>query len=395
MSGRRAAAALLAAGLLAGCAQTRPVSTGSEPPRAGGASGSPAASASAPAGEVTQSQGAPVTCLDAARALPPAVQAGQVVLLGVAAAPDEATLRLIGQRHLGGVVLTGTFRTGVAGVAAVTRRLAEATSATPLLVAAAQEGGAAQPLTGPGFDAIPAAPAQAALQPADLRAKWAAWGRQLAAAGVRLDLAPVADVPAASGVAAAGALSADPTTAADAVATIVAGLQQGGVLAAAKHFPGQGAVTGNLAAGPASDATTAAGSASLLPFRAAAGSDADALVVSSATFAKIDPAHPAVFSQAVLRLAREDVRFGNTLVASDLAGKALSGVPAEQRLAAYVRAGGDVAIVGDAALLPAMVDRLVQEAADPAVAQRLTEAASNALALKARAGLVSCTAVKG
>ena len=61
-------------------------------------------------------------------------------------------------------------------------------------MAADQEGGRIQRVTGPGFTTIPSALEQGQLPVTVLQADAAEWGRELAAAGVNLDLAPVMDV---------------------------------------------------------------------------------------------------------------------------------------------------------------------------------------------------------
>ncbi|MGQ3505015.1 glycoside hydrolase family 3 N-terminal domain-containing protein, partial [Enterococcus faecalis] len=63
-----------------------------------------------------------------------------------------------------------------------------------LWVSTDQEGGDVQVLSGPGFDGIPSALDQGQQDAATLRANAATWGRQLAEAGVNMNLAPVADV---------------------------------------------------------------------------------------------------------------------------------------------------------------------------------------------------------
>ena len=60
-----------------------------------------------------------------------------------------------------------------------------------MLVAADQEGGEVQQLTGTGFTPMPSGLEQA--QDADLRASAQAWGSELKQAGVNVNLAPVAD----------------------------------------------------------------------------------------------------------------------------------------------------------------------------------------------------------
>jgi beta-N-acetylhexosaminidase len=64
----------------------------------------------------------------------------------------------------------------------------------PLLVSTDQEGGKVQVLRGPGFSDIPSALDQSRLATGALRADAASWAGQLRAAGVNMDLGPVADV---------------------------------------------------------------------------------------------------------------------------------------------------------------------------------------------------------
>lgn len=63
-----------------------------------------------------------------------------------------------------------------------------------LIVAADHEGGLVQRLKGDGFSTVANAVEQAALGPDKLEAAARIWATELAAAGVQVDLAPVADV---------------------------------------------------------------------------------------------------------------------------------------------------------------------------------------------------------
>ena len=63
-----------------------------------------------------------------------------------------------------------------------------------MFIAANQEGGQVQQLTGPGFSVMPSALTQGTWPTATLRSAAAGWARELRAAGVNFDLAPVMDV---------------------------------------------------------------------------------------------------------------------------------------------------------------------------------------------------------
>src|SRR5205823_880021 len=121
-----------------------------------------------------------------------------------------------------------------------------------MFVAVNQEGGLIQALRGPGFDTIPPATEQGTLDPATLRTNATAWGRQLIAAGVNMNFAPVLDVlpPGTDqqnqpiGVLKRG-FGHDPTTVADHGLAFMEGMVRARVISVVKHFPGLGRVRGN------------------------------------------------------------------------------------------------------------------------------------------------------
>lgn len=306
---------------------------------------------------------------------------------------------LITSQQLGSVVLLGTQAGGVKQLAATTAQLSGLKTAVPVVTAADQEGGLVQRLTGPGFSTIPNANQQAKLSDAELRTAAQKWGSQLAAAGVRWNLAPVADVvPKAKlrtnqpiGVLHRG-YGTDPAVVAEKTQAVIDGLKAAGVAASVKHFPGLGEVVGNtdFASGIV-DSVTTSESASLAPFRAAAQAGVASVMISSARYPKIDSKNQAVFSATVIGLVRG---WGYTgVVISDDLGAAASvrKIPAGQRAVRFVQAGGDVVIDADPSLAPAMTKALLAKAAkDPAFAARVTESAARVLALKQDLGVFRC-----
>ena len=89
-------------------------------------------------------------------------------------------------------------RVGTAALAAQTAAMQElapsSTGGVRFFIAANQEGGQVQQLTGPGFAAMPSALVQGTWALSTLRTAAADWGTDLRAAGVNLNLAPVMDV---------------------------------------------------------------------------------------------------------------------------------------------------------------------------------------------------------
>lgn len=324
-------------------------------------------------------------------------QVGQLLMVGVpATGPDAAALRQVARFHVGAVILTGRGRGGVAATARVTARL-QGRAAIPLLVAADQECGAVQALSGPGFDAIPSAVDQGGAATATLRRRARTWGHQLRQAGVLVDLAPVADtVPAGARNPPIGGHGRQYGSRPEAVAThagaVARGLQDAGVVPTVKHFPGLGRVTADTdTRGGVTDPVTTRTDPYLLPFRYAARVGTPFVMMSNAVYARIDAARPAVFSPVVIDgLLRGDLGFDGVVVSDDLgAARQVRGVAAGDRATRFVAAGGDLVLTVDPAALPAMYTALLTRArADRAFRLRVERSARRVLLAKQRLGLI-------
>lgn len=367
-------------------------------PAASASPGTPAASPPATTSPATSP--AAGACAAAAKALTLRQQAGQLVMMGVTGSLDAAERRALEASEFGSVILMGTSTDGVAGTRARTDALQQA-GASGVLVAVDQEGGLVQRLKGSGFDTMPSAVDQARLSDAELRTAAARWGRQLAAAGVHLDLAPVADVVPAARVRTnepIGRLDrgygSDPAVVGAKVAAFVTGMRQAGVATSAKHFPNLGQVVGNtdFASGVVDDVTTA-DDAALEPYRAAVGAGVQTIMVGTARYTRIDPAALAAFSPKVVSLVRA-LGFDGVIVSDDLGvAKAVADVPAAQRAVRFVRAGGDLAIAVDVPSATAMAEGLASAAAaDPALAELVGASTRRVLALKDALGVETCAA---
>jgi beta-N-acetylhexosaminidase len=323
----------------------------------------------------------------------------QLFLVGVRLddlSPGDA----LAEDGVGGIFLAGRSEAPAGELAETTARWQALTPGPGLWVAADQEGGAVQTLKGPGFTRLPPAVDQGALPPAELSALAEDLGAELAAAGVNLNLAPVADVvpagtergnePIGAFERQYGSTAAEVTAAAEA---IMDGLAASGVTATLKHFPGLGRVEGNTDTDVGvTDTATAAGDEQVTAFGTLARSPAHPFVMaSSATYAQIDPAEPATFSRTVLTgLLRDRLGFDGVIVSDDVGNaEAVSDVDAGQRAVRFLEAGGTVVLTVDAGIVPEMVDAVLERsAADPAFAAVVEDAVGTALAAKARAGLL-------
>lgn len=305
---------------------------------------------------------------------------------------------------VGSVILLGNSTAGRATISSVTSSIRDRVAThrgVHLLLAADQEGGLVQRLAGPGFDTIPSAEDQATLSDDQLRADAKAWGRQLKDAGIDVNLAPVSDVvPTSIGSAnePIGALhrgyGPEPSVVARKNTAFINGMESAGVGTTVKHFPGLGVVRGNTDTTPdVVDDQTTRDSSRLAGFRAGVRAGVDMVMVSSAVYTKIDPEHPAAFSTTVQQgMLRHDLGFGGVIISDDLLGKALDATPIHERALRFIKAGGDLAIVGQSQDARPMVDAVRHAAADdPTLRAAVRDAASKVLIMKARHGLAHCS----
>lgn len=399
MAGRRGsarAARLLAvtaaALLLAGCA-ARPAAATYTPSITPAPSSTPSpAPTSTPTPTSSVAPGGPA---DAAVArMTPAQQAG--TLLMTAGTVDELSglATLVHDDGLAGVMIRGRSSVGVDGVhAAVERATAASGSSVPLLVATDEEGGEVQVLSGPGFGDIPSAVDQAQTSPEALLIATKRWGAALAAAGVNLDLAPVADTPCPADLHDNPPIADldrnygdDPAGAAESVAAVVRGLAATGVGATVKHFPGLGCVTKNTDTdADVVDDSITVDSTRLQPFAAGIAAGTRAVMVSSAIYDHIDASQPALFSPTVIAgLLRGRLGFTGIVMSDDVGGAAaLKAWTPGQRAVKFVDAGGDLLldIVPDD--IPAERSALVAAAqTDPSFAAKLRAAAVQVVAAR-------------
>ncbi|MGY6024602.1 glycoside hydrolase family 3 N-terminal domain-containing protein [Streptomyces spinosirectus] len=320
--------------------------------------------------------------------------------------PDQQKIQLMRQYHVGSVFLAGRSSAGTQSIRTLVDGLqAKADTVAgrrvPLLVSTDQEGGRVQVLSGPGFSTMPSALVQGGWSTSYLRSQAATWAGQLRAAGVNLNLAPVADVvPAALGRNNApigfydrefGHTAATVTPHSNAFA---AGMAQSKVLATLKHFPGLGNVRGNTdTTANVVDSVTTSTSSSLDPFRSGIKAGAPLVMISSATYSRIDPKHQAAFSSTVIQgLLRKNLGFKGVVVSDDLGqAVAVKAVPPARRALNFLSAGGDLVLTVDPSLIPTMAKAVQIRMAESAVFRsQVNESVHRVLTAKQQEGLLSC-----
>ncbi|MET9894691.1 glycoside hydrolase family 3 N-terminal domain-containing protein [Streptomyces sp. NPDC006465] len=348
------------------------------------------------------------TCADKTfRAMTVPQRVGQLFMGSVSpSAPDSKRIDLMRQYHVGSVFLAGRSTAGTTATKTLVDGLqAKADGAAGhrvgLLISTDQEGGQVQVLSGPGFSTIPSALTQGTWTTSKLRSEAAVWAKELKAAGVNLNLAPVADVvPESLGRANApigrydrefGHTAATVAPHSDA---FLAGSAESGVLATLKHFPGLGYVRGNTdtTAGVV-DTVTTSKSANLTVFGSGIKAGAPFVMISSATYSKIDPNNRAAFSSTVIQgLLRKDLGFKGVVISDDLGNAvAVKSVSPGDRAVKFLSAGGDVVLTVEPNLIPAMTNavrgRMTQSAT---FREQVDGSVHRILNAKQKAGLLSC-----
>lgn len=310
-----------------------------------------------------------------------------------------ATTDAIGLYKVGSVILDGTsFLSPQQTTEIVDRLRSRAPGDVGLFVATDQEGGEVQRLKGPGFSEIPSAVQQGAQPPTALRALAQQWGKELHAAGVNVNLAPVLDtVPPAFGAnPPVGDLQReyghDPATVSAEGNSFAQGMQAAGVAATAKHFPGLGRVRGNtdLTSGVL-DTVTTRHDPYLAPFADAIRQGVGFVMISTAIYTKIDASQPAAFSPIVVTaMLRVDLRFRGVIISDDVGvSKQLSGTSVGDRAVKFIAAGGTIVLTVDAGQTQAMTQALLNRARrDRTFRAQVDAAALVVLTEKAKRGLL-------
>lgn len=333
-----------------------------------------------------------------------AEQVGQLFMVGNPVGSVSATTRRhVAMYHVGNVMLTGRSHAPLSSVAAVNRSLQALTGASTagvrMLIATDQEGGYVQVLQGSGFDRMPTALVQGGWPAATIQAKAARWGSQLRAAGVNMNLAPVADTvpvgrrnpPIGSFQREFGHTSAATTRGAVA---FTKGQVTAGVAVSVKHFPGLGLVSANTdTTANVVDTSTTTRSAYVSSFVAAFRAGAPFVMMSSARYSRIDNGNLAVFSSRIISWLRGTLGFRGPIITDDIsAAKAPSVYPPGVRATKAIDAGVTMLLISAApSTLPAMWQAVYHRATiDPAFRAKVRAAAVRDLSAKQSRGLLGC-----
>jgi len=268
-------------------------------------------------------------------------------------APDWVLRRAA--QGLGGIVLFGRNVDSDEQVRALTAALHA--ERPDLVVAIDEEGGDVTRLDARTGSRYPGNLALGAAGDPRLTAEVAAeMGARLAAVGVDLNLAPVADVNTnpQNPIIGVRSFGSDPDAVAEHTAAWVRGMQGAGVAACAKHFPGHGdtSVDSHLA--------LPVGKGELAPFKAAIGAGVKAIMSAHVVVPSIDQQPATISSRVMTGLLRNELGFEGVAVTDGLEMAALSGARTLAEGAVLsLAAGCDALCVGGGLRDEVVVDELV------------------------------------
>jgi beta-N-acetylhexosaminidase len=254
------------------------------------------------------------------------------------------------ERGLGGIVL---FADNVRDAEQVGALTGELRGGRPeLVVAIDEEGGDVTRLEAGSGSSYPGNLALGSVDDVELtRGVAGAIAGELAAVGVTLNLAPVADVNSnpRNPVIGVRSFGSEPELVARHVAAFVAGTQERGVVACAKHFPGHGDTTADshLELPVVQDSREELLAGPLVPFRAAVEGGVGAVMTAHVLVRALD-AVPATLSETIVGgLLRGELGFRGAVISDALEMRAIAGtVGFEEGAVLALAAGVDALCIG-------------------------------------------------
>ena len=276
---------------------------------------------------------------------------GQMFVVGVGGTePDYYIEKMIRERNIGGIVLHDYNMQSKERTQAMVSELQKLSIKTslciPLIVAVDQEGGRVSSAPWVTYHPPAAAVGQSS-DPAQAQRIAEEIGRQLDAAGVNTDLAPVVD----TGFGAAigdRSFGTDPHLVSKMGAAAVRGFEAAGIISTAKHFPNHGAAKVDSHTGlPVVDHDMQTVlSHDLPPFKRAVEAGVPMVMVGHLLYPAIDPERPASLSPKAIKLLRQEVGFDGVIITDDLAMEgAKQGGTVAQAAVKAVSAGTDMLII--------------------------------------------------
>lgn len=326
---------------------------------------------------------------------------GQMLLCGFHGTEMSPELeRLVRERQIGGVIYFARNVESAAQVAKLSgelQRAAADSGCVPLWISIDQEGGMVARITEgvaltPGNMAVAAAGSPEAAEELAFIS-----GHELKALGINLNFAPVLDVNnnPLNPVIGVRSYGESPELAAEFGARAIRGLQNAGVAATAKHFPGHGDTTvdSHLDLPTVAHGRERMERVELVPFKRAVAEGVDAIMTAHIRFPALEPSGlPATLSPSVLTgLLRGELGFNGIITTDCMEMNAIASHYGTVEAAVMaVEAGADIVLVSHSADLQAgALDAIEQAVLGGRLSEeRIVQSVKRLLALKAKRGVL-------
>ena len=265
--------------------------------------------------------------------------------------PPKELTRLIKTHGIGGVILFQNNLQDPIQIARLNHQLQHLSTLAPLLIMIDQEGGRVSRLP-PSFTRFPACALLGDCNSYDLSYRMGqATARELRAVGINMNLAPVLDVRTnpANTVIGDRAFGSHPTLVSKLGLALMVGLQDNGVIACGKHFPGHG----DTVADSHQELPTVTHpldrlmQVELKPFQHAIENRLQAIMTAHVIYTSLDTRFPATLSKKIVtKLLREAMGFHGLVITDDLQMKAVADhYPLTEAAIKAITAGADLLLI--------------------------------------------------
>lgn len=278
---------------------------------------------------------------DCAESLPPAIQAGQMLMVMVQEATDATDLLTNGS--VGGFGLKGRQPSDVG--TAVAAAIGDAP--IPPFVASDEEGGTTQRLSA-ALGTLPSADEMASGTPAEAGELMGTYAGKMKSIGFNMVFGPVADTGDGSGLG-TRSFGEDPDEVSRYVTSIIDAIQSAGLIAVVKHWPGIGGGSSDphdtLSA---LDPIESLRSSDLGPFRAAIGAGVGGIMVSHSIVPGLtaDDEPASISKAAITGELRGALDYRGLVITDSLGmGAIIATTPQDEAAEKAIAAGADMALV--------------------------------------------------
>jgi beta-N-acetylhexosaminidase len=264
--------------------------------------------------------------------------------------PDQALLKRVRQGRVGGVIVFNKDANKLKADINTLQEAARAGDSPPLLVMVDQEGGDVKRLPQGPPNASPEQLGKSGDENQS-RDQGKATGSYLRGLGINVNLAPVLDVsqPNTANTIKSRTFGSDPAVVTKVGVAFAQGLQDGGVVATPKHFPGLGRATVNPDDNPVTIAATSQQLQSdLEPFKGAIEAGAKLVMVSTASYPTLGSTKQAALSAGIVGgLLRDQLGFNGVVITDDLEAPAITDTTSPVVAASSaIKAGDDMLLYG-------------------------------------------------